>query len=59
MVALIHSAAPVIVLTILTVALFLLGIAQALTPRQRLLIALFGVVAASPASQWTVIVLIS
>ncbi len=47
------------VLAILAVAFFLLGLAQALTPRLRLIFAIFGVVAMLGAGLWTLVILIS
>ncbi len=45
------------VLAVLAVAFFLLGLAQALTPKLRLLLAVFGVVAMAGAALWTVVIL--
>jgi hypothetical protein len=45
------------VLAILAVAFFLFGLAQALTPRLRLLFAVFGLVALAAAGLWTLIIL--
>lgn len=47
------------VLTILAVAFFLFGLAQALPPRLRLLFAIFGMVAIGWAGLWTVLILIA
>lgn len=47
------------VLTILAVALFLFGLAQALSPRLRLLFAVFGVIATGSACLWVVTLLLS
>jgi hypothetical protein len=47
------------VLTLLAVAFFLFGLAQALSPRLRLLFAVFGLVAMSSAGIWTLLILIS
>jgi hypothetical protein len=46
------------VLAILAVAFFLFGLAQALTPRLRLLFAIFGAVAMAGASLWTILILV-
>ena len=47
------------VLAILAMAFFLFGLAQALTPRLRLLLAIFGAVALAGAGLWTIILLVS
>jgi len=47
------------VLAILAVAFFLFGLAQALSPRLRLLLAIFGVVAMAGAALWTVVIMVS
>ena len=47
------------VLTILAVAFFLFGLAQALAPRLRLLFAIFGMVAIASAGVWTVLILVA
>ncbi len=47
------------VLAILAVAFFLFGLAQALSPRLRLLLAIFGGVALAGAGLWTIIILVS
>jgi hypothetical protein len=46
------------VLTILAVAFFLFGLAQALSPRLRLLFAIFGMVAIASAGIWTFLILV-
>jgi type II secretory pathway pseudopilin PulG len=46
------------VLAILAVAFFLFGLAQALTPRLRLLFAIFGLVVMGAAGFWTVLILL-
>ncbi len=47
------------VLAILAVAFFLFGLAQALSPKLRLMLAIFGMVALVSASLWTVVNLVS
>ncbi len=47
------------VLAILAVAFFLFGLAQALTPRLRLLFAIFGLVVVGAAGFWTVLILLA
>jgi hypothetical protein len=47
------------VLAILAVAFFLFGLAQALSPRLRLLFAIFGLVALAGAGLWMVLILVS
>ena len=47
------------VLTILAIALFLFGLAQALAPRMRLLFAVFGVLATGSALLWVFAILLS
>jgi hypothetical protein len=47
------------VLAILAVAFFLFGLAQALSPRLRLLLAIFGVAALAGAALWAGIILIA
>ena len=46
------------IMAVLAVAFFLLGLAQALSPRLRLLFAVFGLVALSVAAFWTILVLV-
>jgi hypothetical protein len=46
------------VLAILAIAFFLFGLAQALSPRLRLLFAIFGLVAMAGAGFWTVLILL-
>ena len=46
------------VLAILAVAFFLFGLAQALMPKLRLLLAIFGIVAMLGAGLWTVVILV-
>jgi hypothetical protein len=46
------------ILAVLAVAFFLLGLAQALSPRLRLLFAVFGLVAILSASFWVLLVLV-
>ena len=46
------------VLTILAVAFFLFGLAQALSPNLRLLFAIFGIVAVTAAGAWMLLILI-
>jgi hypothetical protein len=46
------------VLTLLAVAFFLFGLAQALSPRLRLLFAIFGFVAMASAAFWTFVILV-
>ena len=46
------------VLTLLAIALFLLGLAQAVAPRLRLLFAAFGVLAVGAASLWALFTLL-
>lgn len=47
------------IMAILAVTLFLFGLAQALSPRLRLLFAVFGVIALAAAGFWTILVLVS
>ncbi len=47
------------VLTMMAIALFLFGLAQAVTPRLRLLFALFGTTASVAAIIWTILTLIA
>ena len=46
------------ILTLLAVSLFLFGLAQALSPRLRLLFAIFGLAAVASAGFWTLLVLV-
>jgi hypothetical protein len=46
------------VLTVLAVALFLFGLAQAVSPRLRMMFAIFGLIAMVSAGAWTLVILI-
>lgn len=47
------------ILTVMAIALFLFGLAQAVTPRLRFLFALFGTIATGAAALWTLLTVIA
>ncbi len=47
------------ILTVMAIALFLFGLAQAVTPRLRLLFALFGAIGTLAAALWTLLTVVT